>query len=68
MMTRVRQVETYLTPKDAEHFTRMQRTALMRYVRRGLLTQYRTTGGHRRYALSELRALRTARDAQRSTR
>ncbi len=59
-MTKIRRIETYLSPKDAERFTRLSRGALARYVRRGVLTHYRTTGGHRRYALSELRALRDA--------
>ena len=56
-MTKIRRVETYFSPKDAERFTGLPRNALVRYARRGILTQYRTTGGHRRYRLSELKAL-----------
>jgi hypothetical protein len=59
-MTAIRRVETYLSPRDAERIARVSRTKLAWYVRRGTLTQYRTAGGHRRYALSELRSLRTA--------
>lgn len=32
-MTKIRQVETYLSPKDAERFTRVSRKALIRYVK-----------------------------------
>ena len=56
-MTKVRRVETYLSPQTAVRLTRLSRAALASYVRRALLTHYRTTGGHRRYALSELLAL-----------
>ena len=56
-MTRIKKVETYLSPKDAEQLTRLSHATLRRYVRRGVLTNYRTSGGHRRYALSELRGL-----------
>ena len=56
-MTRIRMIETYLRPKDAYQLTRLSRATLVRYVRRGVLTNYRTSGGHRRYALSELRNL-----------
>ena len=59
-MTKIHRVETYLTPASAERLTSVRRTTLVRYVKRGLLTHYRTQGGHRRYALSELRALRDA--------
>ncbi len=59
-MTKVRSVETYLSPKGAERFSGLSRNTLIRYVQRGVLTHYRTTGGHRRYALSQLRALREA--------
>ena len=61
-MTKIRRVETYFSPKGAERFTGLSRNALIRYVRRGTLTHFRTTGGHRRYSLSELRALREALD------
>ncbi len=61
-MTKIRRVETYLSPKEAERFNGLSRNALIRYVQRGVLTHYRTTGRHRRYALSELRALREALD------
>ncbi len=56
-MTKIRRVETYLGPQGAERFTGLSRNALARYVRRGALTHFRTSGGHRRYALSELKAL-----------
>ncbi len=56
-MTRIRRVETLLGPKDAERLTGLSRNALIRYVRRGVLSHFRTAGGHRRYKLSELRAL-----------
>jgi DNA-binding transcriptional MerR regulator len=59
-MTKIRRVETYFSPKGAERFTGLSRNALIRYVRRGVLTHFRTAGGHRRYALSELKALREA--------
>ena len=59
-MTKIRRVETYLGPKGAERFTSLSRNALIYYARRGILTQFRTTGRHRRYALSELKALREA--------
>jgi DNA-binding transcriptional MerR regulator len=59
-MTKIHRVETYLSPRNAERLTSLRRTTLARYVKRGLLTHYRTQGGHRRYALSELRALRDA--------
>ena len=61
-MTRIRRVETYLGPRDAERFTGLSRSALIRYVQRGVLTHFRTSGGHRRYALSELKALRRSLD------
>ena len=56
-MTKIRRVETYLGPKDAERLTGLSRNTLNRYARRGFLTQFRTTGDHRRYKLSELLAL-----------
>ncbi len=59
-MTKIRRVETYLGPKGAEQFTGLSRSALIRYVRRGVLTHFRTPGRHRRYAMSELKALREA--------
>ncbi len=61
-MSKIRRVETYFSPKDAERFCGLSRNALIRYVRRGALTHFRTSGGHRRYALSELKALREALD------
>ncbi len=61
-MTKIRRVETYLGPQGAERFTGLSRNTLIRYVRRGVLTHFRTTGGHRRYRLSELRALCEALD------
>lgn len=60
-MTKIRRVETYFSPKNAEGFTGLSRNALIGYARRGMLTQFRTTGGHRRYSLSELKALCEAR-------
>ena len=57
-MTKVRRFETYLSPKNAVRFTCLSRTALARYVRQAILIHYRTEGGHRRYALSELQALK----------
>lgn len=59
-MTKIRKVKTrvYLTPKEAERFTRLARARLARYVRRGTLTHYRTGGNHRRYDLDELKVLR----------
>jgi predicted site-specific integrase-resolvase len=56
-MTRIRRVETLLGPKDAERLTGLSRNTLFRYVRRGVLSHFRTDGGHRRYKLSELLAL-----------
>jgi len=67
-MTAIRRIETYLSPKDAERFMRQGRGRLTRYARHGLLTQYRTDGGHRRYALSELRALRARQKTKRAVR
>ena len=66
-MTKIRRVETYLGPQGAERFTGLSRNTLIRYVQRGALTHFRTSGGHRRYALSELKALREALD-RRATR
>ena len=59
-MNKIHRVETYISPLNAARFTGLRSTSLKSYVRRGLLTQYQTQGGHRRYALSELRALREA--------
>ncbi len=56
-MTKIRRVETYLSPMGAERLTGLSRNTLNRYARRGFLTQFRTAGDHRRYKLSELRAL-----------
>ena len=56
-MTKIRRVETYLGPKGAERLTGLSRNTLVRYVRRGVLSHFRTAGDHRRYKLSELRAL-----------
>ena len=61
-MTKIRRVETYFSPRDAERFTGLSRNTLIRYARWGILTHLRTTGGHRRYKLSELRALCEALD------
>jgi hypothetical protein len=59
-MTKIRREEVYLSPMKAEQFTGLSRKALIAYVKTGVLNQYRTEGGHRRYALSELKALRQA--------
>jgi DNA-binding transcriptional MerR regulator len=59
-MTKIRREEVYLSPMKAERFTGLSRKALCHYVQQGVLNQYRTEGRHRRYALSELRALRRA--------
>jgi DNA-binding transcriptional MerR regulator len=61
-MTKIRREEVYLSPKEAERFTRVSRKALIHYVKTGVLNQYRTEGRHRRYALSELKDLRKALD------
>jgi len=61
-MTKIRRVETYIGPKNAERFTGLSPDTLIRYVRRGILTLFRTDGDHRRYKLSELRALCAALD------
>lgn len=61
-MIKIRRVETYLGPKGAEQLIGLSRRALIRYVQWGALTHFRTSGGHRRYALSELNALREALD------
>lgn len=57
MGTKIHRVETYLCPRDAAQISGFASTTLKRYTQQGLLTAYRTTGGHRRYALSELRAI-----------
>ena len=56
-MTRIRHVETYLSPKDAIRLTGLPERTLRRCLRHGRLTEYRTAGGHRRFARSELLAL-----------
>ncbi len=60
-MTRIHKAKVYLTPKDASRFTSLPRAMLACYVRRGVLTHYRTEGNHRRYDLDELRTMRKAR-------
>ena len=57
-MSNVKRVETYLSPRFAAKYTGLSTTTLRRLLRHGRLTQYRSAGGHRRYALSELQALR----------
>jgi len=59
-MTQVRKVETYLSPLHAGRLLGVRGAVLRRYVQRGALGHFRTEGGHRRYALSELRTLRAA--------
>ena len=59
-MTKIHRLETYFSPLYAERFTGLSRATLLGYVRRGVLTHYRTSGNHRRFALSELQALREA--------
>jgi len=56
-MTKIRRVETYFSPLNAQRYTGLSRDTLIRCVQRGVLTHYRTSGNHRRFALSELRAL-----------
>lgn len=56
-MTRVRRIETFLSPQDAIRLTGLSDRTLRRCLRHGRLTAYRTTGGHRRFARSELLAL-----------
>lgn len=56
-MARIHRIETYLGPKDAERFTGIDAAKLARFARRGVLTQYRTSGNHRRYKLDELKRL-----------
>src|SRR5258708_129409 len=57
-MNKIQRLETYFSPQYAMRYTGLSRAALLCYVRRGILTHYRTSGNHRRFALSELRALR----------
>jgi len=66
-MSKVHRVETYLSPLHAGRLVGVRGAVLWRYVRHGLLNHYRTEGGHRRYALSELRALRGSLPRQRGT-
>lgn len=56
-MARIDRIETYLSPKDASRLTGLPENTLRRYLTHGRLTEYRTTGGHRRFARSELLAL-----------
>lgn len=56
-LAKIRLVETYLSPLYARRLTGLPASRLRGYVRLGILSQYRTEGGHRRFALSELRAL-----------
>lgn len=67
-MPKIHAVETYVSPLNAERFTGLSRVNLKHYVRRGFLSHFRTEGGHRRYALSELRALREALQARRDAK
>lgn len=56
-MARINRIETYLSPKDATRLTGLSENTLRRCLRHGRLTEYRTAGGHRRFARSELLAL-----------
>jgi len=57
-MIKVHRVETYLSPKNASRLSGLSPRRLERLVKYGHLSYYRTPGRHRRYALSELQALR----------
>jgi len=57
-MSEIRRVESFLAPRDAEQITGLSRSRLARLAQRGRLSNLRTEGGHRRYKLSELQALR----------
>jgi len=56
-MTDIRRIEVYLSPRDATRLTGLSERVLRRCLRHGRLTEYRTAGGHRRFARSELLAL-----------
>lgn len=47
----------YITMREAGRLLGVSSPTLRRYDQRGLLTTYRTPGGHRRFLLSEVRAL-----------
>ncbi|MGH8403065.1 MAG: helix-turn-helix domain-containing protein [Gammaproteobacteria bacterium] len=65
-MTKVHRVETYLSPQHAARIAHLSDTTLRRFAQRGVLTGYRSAGGHRRYALSEIRALKAKLEQQHS--
>lgn len=62
-MIHIRRLETYLSPRDAARFSGLSQNDLRRYVKHGRLTAYRTAGGHRRFARSELVAISKVRRA-----
>lgn len=62
MVIQVHREEIYLSLSDAVQFTGLRCTKITYLVRHGLLNQYRTLGGHRRYAVSALRGLRGLKD------
>jgi excisionase family DNA binding protein len=47
-----------LTPGEVANFLRVDPKTVTRWARQGRLTSIRTPGGHRRYKLAELNALR----------
>lgn len=53
-MTNIQAKETYLSPADAARLAQKPAKTLRKWVKHGLLTDYRTSGGHRRYLRSEL--------------
>ncbi|MHB1544953.1 MAG: MerR family DNA-binding transcriptional regulator [Gammaproteobacteria bacterium] len=53
-MTTIQPKETYLSPSDAARLIHQTQKTLRSWVKHGLLTDYRTSGGHRRYLRSEL--------------
>lgn len=58
-MTRV-QVPDLLTPGEVAELLRVDVKTVARYAQTGLLQAIRTPGGHRRYSVSEINALRGA--------
>lgn len=56
MAGKLRREEIYLFLGDAAQLTGFRCSKLHYLVRHGFLTQYRTAGNHRRYAVSALRA------------
>jgi excisionase family DNA binding protein len=50
-----------MRPKAAREYLGVSRSTIVRYVKNGLLTEYRTGGGHARFLKSDLDKLRTNR-------